>query len=144
MKKNIIYISTAIIFVGIIIAFFVFKYVNKPTSTYEDEPAAYSISAKDLFNEYRSDKEAADKKYPGQVIEISGKFKSIEEADSLIIVVFALAEGMFGDEGIRCTMLKKYDEKAKLLVGNSEIKLKGYCTGYNETDIIIEKCIIAE
>jgi hypothetical protein len=55
-----------------------------------------------------------------------------------------MSEGLFGDEGIRCTMLSKFNEKAKDLVDNTNVKLKGYCTGYNDTDVIIEKCIIVE
>jgi len=38
-------------------------------------------------------------------------------------------------------MLPKYAAGIKQLVG-SDVKLKGYCTGYNETDIIMEKCSI--
>jgi hypothetical protein len=56
--------------------------------------------------------------------------------------VFVFEQGDFGDEGIRCTMLPKYNFEAGKLQPDVEIKVKGYCTGYNETDVILEKCSI--
>ncbi|MFC1732386.1 hypothetical protein ACFL6I_18940 [candidate division KSB1 bacterium] len=144
MKKNIIYIAIAVILAGIIVTFFALKYLNKPPSTFEDAKAVYSISAQNFYDEYQIDKNTASQKYTGKVIEISGKYYTIEVVDQFIKIVFVFSQGMFGDQGIRCTMLPKYNEKAKSLPENSKITLKGYCSGYNDTDIILEKCIIVE
>jgi len=64
----------------------------------------------------------------------------IETADSLVIAVFVFNQGDFGDEGIRCTMMKKFNDEANRLQPDGEIIVKGYCTGFNETDVILEKC----
>jgi hypothetical protein len=66
----------------------------------------------------------------------------VETPDSLTIVVFALGEGMFGDEGIRLTMLDNHSQAAIALLKDASATLKGYCTGYNGTDVILEKCSI--
>ena len=58
--------------------------------------------------------------------------------DTLVIVVFAYKVGDFGDEGIRVTMLPDYNDEAKTLSTLKPVKLKGHCTGYNGTDVIIE------
>ena len=71
-----------------------------------------------------------------------GKLSKIEASDSLVTAVFVFGQGDFGDEGIRCSMLPKYSFEAGKLQPDGEIKVKGYCTGYNETDVILEKCSI--
>jgi hypothetical protein len=48
---------------------------------------------------------------------------------------------MFGDEGIRCAMLPNHAQNIASFIG-SDVRLKGYCTGFNETDVIMEKCSI--
>ena len=59
--------------------------------------------------------------------------------DTCSIIVFAYESGMFGDEGIRCSLLPKYYMQSKEINNKEEITIKGYCTGYNETDVIIEQ-----
>jgi hypothetical protein len=138
-------IFLAIIALMIIGAFCIYHFViNKPHPDYEKEAAKYSLTATELFKEFTTDRKASETKYNGQVIEISGKFKSIEKNDTLSVVVFSFRQGMFGDEGIRCTMLPKFTEKVTALSNDSEIKIKGYCTGYNDTDVILVKCSINE
>ena len=145
MKKKLIYILLLIILVGAISGFLVWKYyINRPSKTYENEPAAYKLSASELFHDFQNDKTKADAKYLGKVIQISGILKNVEQIDTIVKVVFAFSQGLFGDEGIRCTILQKDAAKAKKLGENYPITLKGYCTGFNDTDVILEKCIIVE
>jgi len=78
-----------------------------------------------------------------KVIVISGLVSHLESPENMTIAVFALEQGIFGDEGIRCTMLPNHSENILLYAGK-EIKIKGYCAGYNDTDVILEKCSIVE
>jgi len=141
MKKW-IKILTIIFLVGIIGAGFGYKFVyNKPHRDYEKAKADYSISGKELFLQFNNSTTQASERYTGKVLEITGHLSNVETPDSLIIAVFTFAEGMFGDEGIRCAMLPKYAENISQYIG-TDVKLKGYCTGYNETDVIMEKCSV--
>jgi hypothetical protein len=127
---------------GLIGAGLGYKFIyNKPHPDYEKASADFSLAGSELFSQFKGSTQQASERYTGKVLEISGKLNSVETPDSLTIAVFALDEGMFGTEGIRCAMLPKYAAGIKQLVG-SDVKLKGYCTGYNETDIIMEKCSI--
>ncbi|MCB0806877.1 MAG: hypothetical protein KDC05_13855 [Bacteroidales bacterium] len=119
---------------------YVFIY-NKPHRDYEKAKADFSKTAEAFFEEYKNDKDQAQQTYNGKVLEVTGKLTHVETADSLTIAVFALAEGLFGDEGIRCAMLPNHAQKVKDLEGRA-IVLKGYCTGYNDTDVIMEKCSV--
>jgi len=128
--------------IGIIGAGLGYKYIyNKPHKNYEKAETDFIVSSQQLYSEYKISKNEAEQKYNGTVVEVSGILDKIETPGSMTIAVFVLEEGMFGDEGIRFTMLPKHSDNL-LTYERKEIKLKGYCTGYNDTDIIFEKCSI--
>jgi len=129
--------------VGIIAALLVYKFVyNKQHPDYENVAADFNLPAQFLYNSFRENKENAAIKYNGKMICLTGKLSKIETADSLVIAVFVFNQGDFGDEGVRCTMLRKFNESAGKLQPDGELKVKGYCTGFNDTDVILEKCSI--
>jgi len=102
--------------------------------------AAFSLPAKELYTAYTTNKTESEKKFNGKVIALTGTLKKIETTDSLVIAVFVFNQGVFGNEGIRCTFLPKLNDLGKKLLPDTEIKLKGFCTGFNDTDVILEKC----
>ncbi|MCF8368446.1 MAG: OB-fold putative lipoprotein [Bacteroidales bacterium] len=128
--------------IGLIGAFLGYKFVyNKPHVNYEKAKPDYEVTADALFAEYSNFKQEAQKKYNGKVIKVTGILSKIENTSEFTIAVFALAEGMFGDEGIRATLLPAYALSIVEFEGK-EITLKGYCTGYNDSDVILLKCSI--
>ncbi len=62
----------------------------------------------------------------------------VEAVDSLVIAVFVFEEGVFGDQGIRCNILPQHQGPAKAISKEEPVVLKGYCAGYNGTDVILE------
>jgi len=129
--------------VGIVAGFLVFHFLyNKPHPNYETMEPAWSLTAGDLYKAFTANKADAEKKYNGKMIAVTGKISKVESTDSLTVCIFVFNQGMFGDEGVRCTMLPDNREKAKSFKPDGEVKLKGFCTGYNDTDVILEKCSI--
>lgn len=127
--------------VGIIAGFLVYRFVyNKAHPEYEKEEAVYTLPAKKLYKEFKNQTDSANEKYSGKIIAVTGELDKVVNTDSLTIGVFVLSTGMFGDEGIRCTMLPKYTEKARKLNTPVNIKIKGMCSGFNDPDIIMEYC----
>lgn len=122
---------------GLLIYHFV---INKPQPDFEKIKPDYSLSAGTFYHEFKSNKANAHKLYNGKMIELTGNLARVESADTLTIAVFVFNQGMFGDEGIRCTMLKKFSGDAKKLKPDGTVKIKGYCAGFNETDVILEHC----
>ena len=134
-------IILGLFFIGIAAAFLIYHFViNKPHPDFEKIKPEYSVNAGTFFNEFKTSKSNASKLYNGKVIEISGNLTRVESADTLTIAVFVFNQGMFGDEGIRCMMMKKFSEDAKKLKPDGTVRIKGYCTGFNETDVILEHC----
>jgi len=141
--KTWIKIVLGLIVIGMIALFLGYKFVyNKSHPDYENIEASFTMNAQDLYNAYKTSKDAASAKYNGKVIALTGKLSKIESADSLVTAVFVFNQGDFGDEGIRCTMLRKFNDPASKLQPDGEVMVKGYCTGFNETDVILEKCSI--
>ena len=116
-------------------------------------PADAAVLYRDSFEKGRQQRQAGDpkrgeqdarqdaeSKYNGRVVLLSGKLDKVEETDSLVTAVFVFNQGMFGDEGIRCSMLPHHGSKLKSVPFGSEVSIKGYITGYNETDVILEQC----
>jgi len=133
-------IGVAIVLIGIMAAGLGYKFVyNKPHRDFEKAQADYTLSCEEAYNAYVKNRTDADQMYTGKVLQIEGELTSMETPDSMTILVFALSEGMFGDEGVRITMLPKYDMMAQALLPGDNVKAKGFCTGYNDTDVILEK-----
>ncbi len=133
-------IFIGLVLIGIIGAGLGYKFIyNKPHTNYEKAKTDYSLSSQELYSDYQNVREASEKKYNGRVLEISGILNKVETPESMTIAVFVMKEGIFGDEGIRCTMLPGHSENLNSYEGKKVI-IKGYCTGYNDTDVILEKC----
>ncbi len=141
--KTWIRIVLILVLTGIIATALVFYYLyNKPHPDFEKMKADYTLAAADLYKVFSADKTEAGTKYNGKVITVTGKLTKVENADTLTTCVFVFDQGMFGDEGLRCTMLPKYRVPAGKLQLGSEIKIKGYCTGFNDSDVVLDKCSI--
>lgn len=120
-------------------------YINKPHADIEKAKPAYEFVVGDLWHKYNSNLKTADSLYNGQVIQLTGKLGRAEENDSTVVAVFIIEEdSLFGDKSIRCEMLPKYNAEIKSLIAGKLIKVKGYCNGYDQTDIKLSKCSLVK
>ncbi len=143
--------------VGLIAAFGVYKYINKPNKDIEKAKAEFTVKADDIYKEYTANKAKADSLYNEKVIEVSGNLTKVDApSDTLVVAVFTMkqdttqtkSDDLLGelnaDGGLRCTMLQKYIDETKKLAPASAVKIKGLCKGMSGTDLIIEKCSIVK
>ena len=142
--KNWLKILIALVIIGIVAAALVYKfYINKPHADIEKATPVYAISAAELWEQYNTDLGVSDSLYTGQVIEITGNLSRTDQADTLVFAVFVMeADSMFGDKSIRCEMLSKFNEEARSIGAGTEVRFKGYCNGFDQTDIKFSKCSI--
>jgi hypothetical protein len=141
--KTWIKIAIAVVLAVIIGVFVVYKFIyNKQHPDFENLDADFSFTVTEFYQKFKVNPVEAGKTYNGKIISLTGILSKVEIADSLVTAVFVMKQGDFGDEGIRCTMLRKYNLEAQKLQPDGEVRIKGYCTGYNETDVILEKCSI--
>lgn len=138
IKKIILRSLLALVAVVVLaIAYFIIFVYFKPHVDYLKAEPEIEISGEQLFNAFATDNIGALRKYNGKVLLVNGVVDTLEyPADDLQIAVMIFREDEFwGNEGIRFSLLKGQAER--VVVGR-EISLKGLCTGYTGSDVIIE------
>jgi len=101
-------------------------------------PAIAKIPAEDLWKEYKDNAKAADKKYWGQAIEVSGKVSTVVGEPTAPKAVRFFVEG---DKGIKAFVLDdQAAEIIKRVVVGQHLRLKCYCAGL-DGDVILRSCI---
>ncbi len=127
---------------GIAAAFLVYFFIySKPHRDYERAEPDLEIAAEDLYRAFIKDEQNAEKTFNGKVLLIHGTLSGVEQvADDMVIAYFVFEEGFFGGEGVRCTMLENHHEKALQMEAGHEVVIKGLCTGFTGTDVIMEHC----
>ena len=133
-------ILLGVVIVIIIGAVSVYLYINKPHPSYEKLKAEFTMTPQTIYNEFKANGKSSALKYNGKMVELAGKISKIENSDTLVTIVFAFSQGLFGDEGVRCAMIRKLNGSTKELKQGDNVDLKGLCQGFNETDVIFEKC----
>jgi hypothetical protein len=144
--KKLLKIGLILAALGLIAAALVWKfYVNKPHDDIEKASPVYSMATEQIWKEYTTDSQKSSSQYNNKVIELTGNVSRVNVGDSLVSVVFDMEiDSMFGNKSISCEMLQKYNNEAKALAAGTQVKIKGYCTGYDETDIKLNKCSIVK
>lgn len=115
---------------------YVFIY-NKSHPNYEKMKPEYELTASALFEAYRSDQALAESLYNGKMIAVEGTLSDLIQNETSTIAYFLLDEGMFGDEGVRISMLEGQNNALKSLEPGSMLSIKGFVTGYNQTDVVL-------
>jgi hypothetical protein len=126
---------------GAVVAYLMY---NKPHPDYTEMEPEHTLSVQSIYQAFQDDPAGSNALYTGKVIQLSGALTRTEQLDTTAILVFALEEGMFGEQGVRCTMHPDHLAPAEALQAGSEVSVKGYCTGFNDTDVILEKCVVVE
>ncbi len=144
--KKVFRIAIILAAVGLVAAALVWKfYVNKPHEDIDSATPAYSMATEDIWKQYNENPKTADSLYTGKVIELTGNFTRVDKNDSLVSVIFVMAaDSLFGDKTISCQMYQKHNDEASALKAGTPVKIKGYCTGYNDPDIKFNKCSITK
>ena len=136
MKKR-LFISFII---GIVIAASIGFYLfNKPHADIASQAAVATLSASDLFKAFSEDEVAANQKYAGKVVEISGLIHSLDEGSQGDLNILFMDENeMFG---VACTI--DQEEDTDELTEGQEITIKGECSGML-SDVVLIRCVIVK
>jgi hypothetical protein len=144
--KKLLRIAVILAVIGVVTAALVWKfYINKPHEDIDNATPAYTITTEEIWQKYNSNPKISDSLYTGKVIELTGNLSRVDKNDSLVSVIFVMAaDSMFGDKTISCQMYKKHNDEAAALSTGTKVKIKGFCTGYNDPDIKFNKCSIVK
>ena len=128
-----------LLIIGLIFGLLMF---NKKRPDYGSMKADHVVTVEKLFRDYKNDQLYSNKYYAGKIVQVSGVMTSFEDMDSVCVAVFALEEGMFGDEGVRCSIKSDHFIKARKLKKGQQVKIQGLCSGFNDPDVLLEECAI--
>lgn len=125
---------------GLIAAAYGYYLYNKPHTSTSDKDIDASVTAEQIVSEYEADENAANQKYLGKVIEVTGVVsdKSVDEKGVLNMTLKG------GDlAGVTCQFEKNEAMNVGSIQTGSTVKIKGECTGIL-MDVVFVNCIFSE
>ncbi len=136
MKKKTLRLMGLLCLAAIVVCFLIgYKMYNKPHRSAAAENAV-SLTAAQFAAEYEKDETAANKKYLGNAVQVSGTVSDVSLNQQNRQVVVLTGSDM---SGVQCTL---QDEDASVKKGDVVI-IKGFCSGFL-TDVIMDRCIVVK
>lgn len=136
-RKTLIAVILLIIVAIIAISFW---YVFRPSETSVDKQQAdFSVESLKLVNEFEADEQAANTKYLGKIVEVSGRLDDIVTEGETVSLTLKSSDEI---SGVICSFDKTALPKQIPEIGN-QVKIKGICSGYL-LDVVLNKCSLVE
>ncbi|MEN9686646.1 MAG: hypothetical protein RLZZ28_2432 [Bacteroidota bacterium] len=128
MQRKMFYSVLILLVISIIGGTYLFREFNRRNLPVSAQTPLYRVSSNVLIAAFSEHGEAANKKYLGNIIEVTGNLKAINKDDkgNYTIVLGDTAQ----TASIRCSMSSdKQPEYSKKMIGNP-VTIIGVCTGY--------------
>jgi hypothetical protein len=108
-------------------------------------PAA-TLKAGDLLKEYGTNAVAADAKYKGKLLQVTGKFGSAQKAPLLGYAVQLLPEdaGDLNLSGVQCFIVDSAEADVAKLQPGQMITMQGTCDGQALGQVKLSKCTLVK
>jgi hypothetical protein len=109
-------------------------------------PPSATLKADALLTEYGTNAVAADTKYKGKVIEVSGKFSSASKAPLLGYAVQLLPEdaGDVNTSYVQCFIVDSAQADVAELKPGDKIRMRGTCDGQVLGQVKLSQCIVVK
>ena len=125
---------------AVLVAFLILALGSTDTDTdaqkVQSQAPSYTLSANQLYSEYNSNEVAADFKYNGKVVIVTGTIQDIGKdiMDDAYIVI----GGGFLD-GVQCTFTKGEQSSVARLSKGQQVRVKGEVSG-KMGNVLVNKC----
>ncbi len=93
------------------------------------------------FRNYSINEEATNKTFLGKIIQVSGTIREINIDDSMFTSIILETGDLFS--GVNCVMNNKYTLNQNDILINSEVTIKGECSG-KLIDVVLNNCILID
>jgi hypothetical protein len=119
---------------------------QKPPKASTPEAPAAVVKAGDLLNEYGTNAVAADGKYKGKVLQVSGKFSSAQKAPLMGYAVQLVPEdaGDLNASMVQCFIVDEAQAAVGQLQPGQKITLQGTCDGQVLGQVKLSKCTLVQ
>ena len=111
---------------------------EEDTKEVQSKAPSYTLSANQLYEEYESNEVAADAKYKGKIVIVSGKIQDIGKdiTDEPYIVIGG--EGFL--DGVRCSFAKSQEPSIASLSKGQNVKVKGEVSRKGISKVLLRNC----
>lgn len=139
--KKLKYLLVGFGIILISIGIYAYKEFNRKSPDLVNTEAVDYTTASLLFDAYSNNEDAANKKYLGKVLQVSG---TIVEVTNQRDTAFTILLGSSTQSSrVSCTIDKNHIAAAKKYSIGNVVKVKGICTGYL-MDVELNRCLIVE
>jgi hypothetical protein len=111
-------------------------------------PAAITVKAGDLMQAYGGDANAlaADAKYKGKLLQVTGKLGSVQKAPLMGYVATLLPEDAtdLNLAGVQCFLQESAEADAAQLQPGTIVTLQGTCDGQTLAQVKLSKCTVVK
>jgi hypothetical protein len=109
------------------------------SSSTKPSPVTITITAIQLWVDFDSDQDAANAKYRGKVINVTGIVNEIgiDRVDTPYVLLTS-ADGLFG---VQCLFSSKDELRLAQLSAGQSLTIQGICQGY-DLDVVLKNCSI--
>jgi hypothetical protein len=132
--KRFIILSTLILW--IVLAGFAVFYANRPVSSVSGAKADFSLGSNDFYLQFDQNEEAANQRYLGKIIEVSGIVQEINTDANGEINVTLNGDALFG---VSCKLNAGANTSSQQIHKGDVVTVKGICSG-KLMDIVLVNC----
>lgn len=139
MQKKYRIILIVVVLLLALAAFWAVSLWNKPHENIAEKPHQLSVTAKELFEAFQQNEQAANERYTGKILLINGKLNQTKTTDAnKTILQLHSADDFFG---VSCYMNSAHFTQAP--EPGSMVTIKGKCDGYTN-DVVVTQCVLVE
>lgn len=128
---------TFILFAAFIFLAFGSVDTDEDTRAVKRQSPAYSLTADQLYNEYKSNEVAADSKYKGKIVLVSGVVQDIGK--DIMDEAYIVIGGQGFLDGVQCMFTESENASIIRLSKGQSVKVKGEVSG-KMGNVLINKC----
>ncbi|HNI46206.1 MAG TPA: hypothetical protein PK230_15990 [Chitinophagales bacterium] len=137
MKKVLMFVALCAILGGV----YGYYLWNKPTADASSQSTDFEVESTALYQEYGNNAAEADAKYLDKAIVVVGTIATAPSTTESGLVSITLDGGEMG--GVNCELSP---EASKASVNNFQMgqkaKIKGICSGFNDIDVVLNRCVV--
>jgi hypothetical protein len=136
MLKKRSFFWMGILLLLVVAAILTYTWIMKPHRSAAGDRARFTIGADSLYHAYQADEKAADQKYLGKVLEVTGTLADIQHTGTGDVWILSVT-GAPG--GINCSLFAGGDHTAPSK--GQQVTVKGRCTGFL-MDVNLTDCVL--
>jgi hypothetical protein len=146
MTRKQVFISLPILLVAFA-GWYAYSQYTRKNKDLVQVKADVQMTSTELISSFESNEKMANDKFLDKIISVRGTIKGIDKDDKGYYTVILGEENSMSS--VRCSMDSAHQKQMVALKPNSNITIKGACTGFNSdellgSDVILNRAVVVE